>query len=747
MMGTIRQWIIFKRGSNLLKKERWEQAASVLRHAVGLGPDHWESHHNLAIALLKMERWEEAAGAVQRAISLHPSAPQPHANFGIALLKMERWDEAVAAYQRGIKVDPECESSYERLALALSRLGRWEEAAATCRRAIERRPDSHLLHEKLGSALAKLERWDEAARAYRRAIDLHPGPAEPDLHTSFADALAKLKGSEETVAACRRAVAATPEDPAAYLSLGVELSKLERWEEAETALATGGSLTQADNSFHFLRVDPLVRLGRPVEAAAVFSRMVGRGGIRPSLPGEPARTRFERRRASFWTPENLSADVFRTERWLEQLLSVPPTGAPLPEPAAAHPTAAGRPARLLFVLDNDYGELSTLMYFVLGQPLIRQTTLLLPPRLYANNAQAIASRTHCYRSVEDVIQALDREQPDIVFLCSGYLFWAHQIFSPESLEQLAGALRDRECRVVTTDPFLGLFLDHEPASLIKVDIPVACPPHPEWTLEQLIQAKRASEETEATLISRSGTVFRDALHLYPTYCDLPEHLATQTNAHNISFFNPQLMRAQPDVSVPKRAPRDSPGRPHWMFVLSEADYATQTLFEGPAFADIVAAKLVETVAAGRHPILVAPTAFAETVITRIPTAEGIDILSYCSFRQFMSLLLSAEQAFYWNVVSHSLLIRLFNQLPIVLFDRGHLGRNIAGLYDRVVRWYYQGCEPAFHNHRQPLTLETVSSWAEAYRREAKRMGERFRRAPTPEQMIENILNVEATLSR
>jgi hypothetical protein len=76
---------------------------------------------------------------------------------------------------------------------------------------------------------------------------------------------------------------------------------------------------------------------------------------------------------------------------------------------------------------------------------------------------------------------------------------------------------------------------------------------------------------------------------------------------------------------------------------------------------------------------------------------------------------------------------------VVVFDRGHLVRNVRAMYGRVVGWYYQGFEPPFFDHRTPLTLEALSAQAEVFREAAARMGEGFRRAPTPARLIEEIL--------
>jgi len=131
----------------------------------------------------------------------------------------------------------------------------------------------------------------------------------------------------------------------------------------------------------------------------------------------------------------------------------------------------------------------------------------------------------------------------------------------------------------------------------------------------------------------------------------------------------------------------------------------------------------------------------------MPTAEGIDILSQCPFIQFYALLLSAEQTFYWNIVSHSLLIRLYNQLPIVQFDHGHLIRTAPAIYDRIVRWYYQGWAPPLRNHHEPLTLATVEGWAAEYRPHAARLVERYRRAPSPEEVVAQLTRRAAAAVR
>lgn len=755
------------RANALVSLERWEEAEQALRGAIALRPDTPELHASLVTVLVNLQRWSEAEQAVHGAIALNPQSPELHWVLASTLVGMERWEEAALAIQRTIALNPESAELHASLANALANLERWDEAIAAMAAAIELDPQSVALRSNLAANLVKLERWEEAAVAYQEAIELDPAqpgifrslgavlmqaeswegaaaayrhslvldPENSEAYVNLATVLTNVGHSEEALAGHRQMVALAPDDSAVHLGLGVELSKSGQWTEAASTLERASSLAADDTSCQFLLVEPLLRLGRLPEAAAAHRRVVAPEGalpLLPSLPGEPAADRFERRRQAFWTAENLPPAAFRLERWLEQLASAPATA-----PEKHESVGTGR---LLFVLDNDYGELTTLKYLVLGQPLRERTTLLLPERLIANNADALPGRTHGYASSQDILRLVAAEEPEIVFLCSGYLFSIHEILTLEDLEQLVGALRERGCRVVTADPFLGMLSKQDPRTLISIHIPEESD---ELEVEELRKVKEIEDKRLQTHFTRCEKLFRDDPHLYPTYCDVPSHEVTGSDARNLSFFNSELIL--PDLGA-STEDTDSASRPHWLFILSRTDYETQMMFAGRKFADIVAGNLVDALAAGRHPILIAPDELVQSVISRMPTVEGVDILSFCPFNRLISLLLSAEYAFYWNIVSHSILIRLFNKLPVILFDRGHLVRNVTPMYDRVVQWYYQGWEPEFRDHREPLTLDTVSAWSEDYRSAADRICEGFRRAPTPGRMIEQLMSADEPFS-
>jgi hypothetical protein len=125
----------------------------------------------------------------------------------------------------------------------------------------------------------------------------------------------------------------------------------------------------------------------------------------------------------------------------------------------------------------------------------------------------------------------------------------------------------------------------------------------------------------------------------------------------------------------------------------------------------------------------------------------VTLLTYCSFKRFSALLLSAEYAFYWNSVSHSMLLRLFNRAPVFQFDKGHLVRNVKPLYERVVDCYYQGWDPIYLNQAEDLDPAQLAVLADQYRRAAQNVVKLLKRSPTPVGMIRTIQGITARTSK
>ncbi len=125
----------------------------------------------------------------------------------------------------------------------------------------------------------------------------------------------------------------------------------------------------------------------------------------------------------------------------------------------------------------------------------------------------MAVRAGVYATVADVLAAVDREQPDLAFLFSSYLYVVNRISSAEGLETLIQGLCTRGCRVVTSDPFLGLMAKLDGDTFVN---------HP--------QSRLLTDS-----FARVFAVLKPLPHLYLAELNEP------AEATNVAFFNPQIL--------------------------------------------------------------------------------------------------------------------------------------------------------------------------------------------------------------
>ena len=100
--------------------------------------------------------------------------------------------------------------------------------------------------------------------------------------------------------------------------------------------------------------------------------------------------------------------------------------------------ASGRPT-LLFVLSNDYGELFDAVCFLEG--LDCEARFLLPSKLFDRNRETFAHRAVRYETPQDLRAAVDDADPDLILLCSAYLFAINDILEMPALAGLLGEWR------------------------------------------------------------------------------------------------------------------------------------------------------------------------------------------------------------------------------------------------------------------------------------------------------------------
>ena len=392
--------------------------------------------------------------------------------------------------------------------------------------------------------------------------------------------------------------------------------------------------------------------------------------------------------------------------------------------------ATDRHPRLLFIISNDYGELGNARYILFGQDSLQShSSFLLPQKLFQRNQQIFGCATEVYSSIDHILQAIQSQRPDIVFLFSGYLFAWDGSMTAQSVARIVDSCREIGSKLVTSDPYLGLL--SEPVS----------------TITDAHDSFRALFE-----------ILGNSIHFYPVPCD---HLAPSSGIRGVATFNPKLVdRRQSTVSndsiadgppvADRKDPQDrepSPFSPAtagedprtWLFILGSNDFEVQTSAHGrDLFVSKLADKFRYAISVGRRPMLIAPDSCNQVLRKKIASEiDQVDLISYCGYDQFTALLLGAEATFYWNLVSNSMFHRVLNGLPNFFFDPGHLGR-IQSIYELAIKNYFVGWEPVCLDQMQGLSLELLRLVNGVFQQETTRMRDQFQTAPSPQQFISSI---------
>lgn len=385
---------------------------------------------------------------------------------------------------------------------------------------------------------------------------------------------------------------------------------------------------------------------------------------------------------------------------------------------------------LLFVVTGNHGSLVDTMLFLHGTNLRQRSVLLVPQKLRAIHQGYLAARVREYSSFNDLVHWIQVERPSMVFLFCGYLLTTTGKISAADLKRLVRLLEERGCPTVTNDPCWGLastglkMRSRLPGRTIGQKVQRALV---EWLLpRRLRQAYRA---------------LKGQVHCYPA------PIGPTLQAHGVravSYFNPAIASFSEGMDAwapegeehPWRRPME---KPYWAFILARLDYGIQVNLHGqPAFIDSLVARLRDAHAANRHAVLIAPEDCLAAVRAHSPGLPDVSLIDFCDYQQYVSLLMFAEYAFYWNAASSSSLYRLANGLPVFFFDRGHVSRWFKGFFDRTVELLYCGHAPAILDHRDPLTPVQLQGLAQAYRESAQDIVRQLKQLPAPDQMIEQV---------
>ncbi|MAF64466.1 MAG: hypothetical protein CMJ84_02240 [Planctomycetes bacterium] len=378
----------------------------------------------------------------------------------------------------------------------------------------------------------------------------------------------------------------------------------------------------------------------------------------------------------------------------------------------------------LFVISGERGELALATSFLRGQPFAAAARLLVPEALLAAAGPSPPAPTAPYEDVDDVLRTADELRPDLVFLCCGYLLVHEGLLAHDELERLVEGLLGRGCRVVTSDPFLGLT---RTTTFADTDLQWALP----WKLGWM-------RELHGWLARKLGgrrrpleiACIEDLPHLYPT---LVPDLGPGDEVERLSFFNPDTVLTAPLGAAVEAADESE----SWIFVLSPFDYECQKKLVGRGrFARSVAFMLAAAQEAGRRPVLVAPPDLVG-IMEALP--GECDLIASCPYTELEERLLAAEYAFYWSTFSFSMLARVANEMPVFSFDRGRLARTVPKLFSAGHAAHFGGWTPQRVDSKRLPLPKALEFLAEKQELALRVVRERWQASPAPAEVVERLL--------
>jgi tetratricopeptide (TPR) repeat protein len=299
--------LTIRRGVQLARLGRFEEALAALNRAVRLTPNNFHAHFFQGDTLSKLNRHKEALVAITRAVELDRKKSSGHFLQGLTFANLQRFDEALKAYDRAASIieraslgraqvnrviSSEIEGNKDYTAdIENTKTGITGEnimrknaakeiiiapAEAETTRRTEPRVDRGLaeIHRARGWALVQLGKYDEALHVFAKAINLNPENA--DGHYSQGWLLLNLDRFAEALPAIASAAALAPDNARSHFLHGLALAAVNRHADAlpayDRALDLGLGLDEA--AVHFNRGMALGRLERFGEAVEAFDRAV-----------------------------------------------------------------------------------------------------------------------------------------------------------------------------------------------------------------------------------------------------------------------------------------------------------------------------------------------------------------------------------------------------------------------------------------------------------------------------------------
>lgn len=241
-------------------------------------------HYNRGRELAKQNKYDEAVSEYKLAIGIYSEDSSYHWYLAYALNELGRPDEAAIEYRESLRLEPKEASALNNLGLILYRKGEYTEAEALFRQAIDSDPNDALYHNNLGNALAR----QAEAESPQQEPSTDPPFAFPRTMSEFTTSPFPYEqpfGRRASRKMTRLSAPIVPQSsrldallgPAARFSGFSEKSAGDtRWKEAEAAYRKAAQLAPTKGAYHNRLGDALRAQFQYADAEAAYREAVKR---------------------------------------------------------------------------------------------------------------------------------------------------------------------------------------------------------------------------------------------------------------------------------------------------------------------------------------------------------------------------------------------------------------------------------------------------------------------------------------
>ena len=262
---------LFDAGKRAFQDDDYEAAIARRQQVVETDAEHPEAWHYLGRALVHSERYEEGIAALETQTIVDPYLESSFATLGWALEKVEDLEGAEAAYRKQTEVYPLDPYAYRQLGRMLGNRERCDEALPLLEKASSLGRDDTRSSMYLGNCLLSLGERERARSVLLDVLDASDSGWELGKAGYRASEANEVTLAEKLL---RRATELDPEHDSAFNDLGLVYLKLDRPEDAITALERQLKIDPDHPYAHNNLGQALHRAGRIDEAVQSFGRQI-----------------------------------------------------------------------------------------------------------------------------------------------------------------------------------------------------------------------------------------------------------------------------------------------------------------------------------------------------------------------------------------------------------------------------------------------------------------------------------------